>query len=234
MKNVIFFTALVILCTACNNGKRGSGNIVSENRTVNTFTKINASTSVEVDVTQGTQATVTVEADDNLIKYIETIVVNGELKIRIKNISIWNDATIKVHVVAPQIEALKASASASIFSNTTLNSTNTFLVHASSSANIDANINAPKVTVEASSSADVTLSGRTKEAVADASSSATININKLLAETVYAEASSSADVAIFASLKLIAKANSSGSITYTGGVSDIAKTENSSGTVSKQ
>jgi hypothetical protein len=88
--------------------------------------------------------------------------------------------------------------------------------------------------VKASSSAEITVGGRTKDVVVDASSSASVALNKLQAETAIPNASSSADVSIFASVKINAKANSSGDITYTGGATDVVKSENSSGTVTKQ
>ncbi len=234
MRNYLFIVAIIFVATSCNNGKRGSGNIITETRNVSTFTKVNAATSIDVDVQQGTETSVIVEADDNLIKYIETTVVGNELRIRLKNISIWNDATIKVHVVSPRFEAFSASASAEIIGKNTITSTNNIKLKASSSSNIDLEIDAPSVDVDASSSADITASGRTKTVSVDASSSALVELDRLQAETATVKASSSADVSIFASVKINAKANSSADIKYTGGATDIVKSENSSGSVTKQ
>jgi Putative auto-transporter adhesin, head GIN domain len=233
MKYISIF-AIIFLATACNNGRRGSGNIITETRNVSTFTKVSAATSIDVDVQQGAETSVIVEADDNLIKYVETKIEGGELKIRLKNISIWNDATIKVHVVSPNYEGFSASSSAEIIGKNTITSTSNIKLKASSSANIDIQLDAPSVDVDASSSADITASGRTKDVTVDASSSALVELNKLQAETATAKASSSADVSIFASVKVNAKANSSGDIKYTGGATDVVKSESSSGTVTKQ
>jgi hypothetical protein len=230
----ISIIAIIFLATACNNGRRGSGNIITEKRNVSAFTKVSAATSIDVDVQQGTETSVIVEADDNLIKYVETKIEDGILKIRLKNISIWNDATIKVHVVAPKYDGFSASSSAEIVSKNTITSTSKIKLDASSSANINIEIDAPSVEVEASSSADITAAGRTKEVTVDANSSSKVELEKLQAEIVNAEASSSADVSIFASVKIIAKANSSGDITYTGGATDVNKSESSSGTISKK
>ena len=230
----ISIIAIIILATSCNNSKRGSGNIVTETRNVSTFTKVNAATSIDVDVQQGAETSVIVEADDNLIKYVETKVEDGELKIRLKNISIWNESTIKVHIIAPKYDGFSASSSSEIMGKNTITSTSMIKLKASSSANINIEIDAPSVDVEASSSADITAAGRTKEVKVDGSSSALIVLDKLQAETVTAEASSSADVSVFASVKITAKANSSGDITYTGGATDVNKSESSSGSVNKK
>jgi Putative auto-transporter adhesin, head GIN domain len=230
----ISIIAIIFLAAACNNGRRGSGNIITETRNVSAFTKVSAATSIDVDVQQGAETSVIVEADDNLIKYIETTVVGGELKIRLKNVSIWNEATIKVHVIAPKYDAFSASSSAEIVSKNTITSNSKIKLEASSSANIDIEIDAPAVEVDASSSADITAAGRTKEVTVDANSSSKVELDKLQAEIVNAEASSSADVSIFASVKINAKANSSGDISYTGGATDVNKSESSSGTISKK
>jgi ribosomal protein S8E len=234
MKKYILFIAIVMLATSCYRGKRGSGNIITETRNVSAFTKVNVSTSINVDVQQGPLTEVIVEADDNLIKYIETTVVGNELKIRLKNISIWNHATIKVHITAPQLDGFNAAASAEIVGKNTITSTTKINIDASSSAKIDLQLDAPSVNVNASSSADIIASGRTKEVEVDANSSSSVDLNKLLAETVIAEASSSANVAVFASVKIKANANSSGDIKYTGGAAEVVKSESSSGSVSKE
>jgi hypothetical protein len=230
----ISIIAIIFLATACNNGRRGSGNIITETRNVSAFTKVSAATSIDVDVQQGAETSVIVEADDNLIKYVETKIEGGELKIRLKNISIWNDATIKVHVIAPKYDGFSASSSAEIIGKNTITSTSKIKLDASSSAKIDVVVDAPSVDVEASSSADIIAAGRTKEVTVDANSSSTVELNKLQAETVNAEASSSADVSIFASVKIVAKANSSGDISYTGGATDVNKSESSSGSITKK
>jgi Putative auto-transporter adhesin, head GIN domain len=230
----ISIIAIIILATACNNGRRASGNIITETRNVSAFTKVSAAASIDVDVQQGAETSVIVEADDNLIKYVETKVEGDELKIRLKNISIWNEATIKVHVISPKYDGFSASSSAEIIGKNTITSSSKIKLNASSSAKINMEIDAPSIDVEASSSADIIASGRTKEVMVDANSSALVELSKLKAETATAEASSSADVSIFASVKINAKANSSGDIKYTGGATDVIKSESSSGSVTKQ
>ncbi len=234
MKKYILFFAIIILATSCYRGKRGSGNIITETRTVLPFTFVHANTSINVDVKQGSETSVVVEADDNLIKYVETIVEGNELKIRLKNVSIWNHSTIRVHVVSPKYTDFEATSSAEILGATTITSTDKISLKANSSGKIEMQIDAPMLEADASSSADIIISGRTKDVKADASSSASLDLEKLLAETATAEASSSGNISLFASVKINAKANSSGDITYIGGATDVAKTENSSGTVTKK
>jgi hypothetical protein len=81
---------LTLSLTSCNgnlnliDGIDGSGNVVTEKRNIETpFTKIQASTGVEVILEQGSPSEVEVEVDDNLMKYIVTLVENGTLILKI-------------------------------------------------------------------------------------------------------------------------------------------------------
>ncbi len=59
-----------------------SGKVASESRPVPAFTGIALSLPGKVEVVQGSPASVTVEADDNLLPEIETVVEGGKLRIR--------------------------------------------------------------------------------------------------------------------------------------------------------
>ena len=93
MKTTLKLVTLLIAhtLTSCNgnlnlgNGVEGSGNVVTEKRTIEApFTKIDASTGVEVIVEQGTPTEVEVEVDDNLMEHIVTRVENGTLIVKIE------------------------------------------------------------------------------------------------------------------------------------------------------
>jgi outer membrane lipopolysaccharide assembly protein LptE/RlpB len=230
----IYLIAIAVFATACNGSVRGSKNIISETRTVSTFSSVKVSTSIDVEVQQGTTKEVRVEADDNIIKLIETNVVDGELRINLKSNYGTNNATMKVYVTSPVYSAFTSSSSSEIIGKGTIANTNKISLSANSSSNIELTLDAPTIELEASSSADITVSGKAKNVKAEASSSATIKATTLYAEMVNAEVSSSADVYVFASVYLTATANSSGDITYTGGATNVMKKESSSGSVIKQ
>ncbi len=58
---------------------RGSGNVIAEDRPVRNFDRISLTGIGKVNVTQGDEESLTVEADDNLMRYIKTEVRNGKL-----------------------------------------------------------------------------------------------------------------------------------------------------------
>jgi hypothetical protein len=228
----IFLLALPIILFSCFRSKKGSGNIIKETRTVAAFNAVDVSTSIDVELVQGNTSEVVVEADDNIIKNIEVINKGGVLYISLNHTSNLRKFTARVKVTAPVFTSISASSSSSIKSSNVITSSEKIKIEANSSADIELGIDVPYVTAECSSSASIDLNGKTKQFDATANSSADIKAENLKAETVIADASSSATINVFASVKLKADANSSADINYSGGVKDIQKSESSSGSVS--
>lgn len=246
---------------------------VSENRNVSNFSKLQASTGIEVFYTVSDNISVKVETDDQEnLKYIKTEVENGTLKLYVetkdykskeknkkrsrgKNVSWVNGiefTMLKITVSGPDLEAIKASSSATIKVENDNTSTNLDIVvsssgsisgnfnctnlsiDASSSGDFSGKVNTTSVAIESSSSSDVNLSGKATKIEAKASSSSTCNLKDFIAESASIKASSSADVTISVSKYLEAKASSSASIRYYGNPSQVIKEESSSGSVSKK
>src|SRR5512138_815127 len=93
----------------------GSGNVVSETRNVDSFTSVELAGSANVDIKLGPTQAVVVEADENIVPFIETSVSNGKLVIRNKpNVNISTSRGIQVHVVAKSLDAVTLSGSGNI------------------------------------------------------------------------------------------------------------------------
>mgnify|MGYP006350134803 CR=1 FL=1 len=76
-----------LLLTSCNykidlgNNITGSGNIVKEERKLNSFTNVSVKTGIDCEIKQAADFQVTVEADDNVIKEIKTRVEETAKKV---------------------------------------------------------------------------------------------------------------------------------------------------------
>ena len=232
MKQFILFCTAFILLNSCHY-TTGSGNIISEKRSVGNFTGISVGGSFDVEVKIGPVTQVTVEADDNVIKYVETRVSGNTLKIRTEGMHSMNNVHLKVYISIPELRSVKASASASVKVLDIIKEDGRLSFDASSSADIEAEVDAPEVDAEASSSGSVNLIGKTKNYSARVSSSGDIKSFELLSENTDVSASSSGSAQVHASVSLTAKANSSGSIDYRG-AANVKKTVNSSGSVEKK
>lgn len=232
MKHTITFLLLLIAFSSCRFSK-GSGDIITENRSVDNFTGITVSNDFEVEVKIGPVTSVVVEADDNIMKYIEISTIGNTLKISTENLHNYSDVHMKVYVTTPSLKTIKASTSAQVVVTNIITSDNKLTFRASSAASIKAEVNAPEIETDASSSATINLSGKTKTYKAEASSSGDIKSFDLLSENTTANVSSSASIQVHASVNLNAKASSSGSIEYKGAAA-VSKSESSSGSVEKK
>ncbi|MBX3119280.1 MAG: DUF2807 domain-containing protein [Fimbriimonadaceae bacterium] len=89
---------------------KGSGNVKSETRKVDAFTKVQSAGPFNVELKIGSPQSVSVSADDNILEIVRTEVKDGTLIIdSSRNFSSTGD--IKVTIVVPSLEDFSASGS---------------------------------------------------------------------------------------------------------------------------
>lgn len=231
MKQLLFLIAAAITLNACHY-KKGSGIIISEKRSTEAFKGIAVSGGFELELRNGPVTDVTVESDDNIIKYIETSVHGDILKISLRNLHNFGDIHLKVYITAPEITSIKASGGAEVISKDLLKNEGSLAFTSSGGGSITAQVDAPEIRAETSSGSTIELSGKTRNYSAKASSGAALNTKELLCESTNITASSGASAHVHASLSLTAKASSGAVITYRGNAA-LQKTTSSGGSVEK-
>jgi hypothetical protein len=232
MKNLLLLAAVACFLASCNHIE-GSGNIVTEKRQTGDFKGVSVGGSFEVEIKTGPVISVEVEADDNLIKLIETRVSGNTLRIENKNNFSINNAHLKVYITAPEITNIKSSGAANVKALDVLKSGQKISLDASGAGVIKAAVDAPEIEAEASGAGDVELTGRTREYTAKASGSGNIKSSKLLSENAEAEASGAGSVHIHSSVNLKAHASGAGSVYYRGGAS-VEKNVSGAGSVKSE
>lgn len=232
MKQLVYLFFLIILLGSCRH-KTGSGVIISDTRSTDNFDGINVGGGFEVEVKIGSPTSVLIEADDNIMKYIETSVAGNTLKIRTEDMNNYSDVHMKVFITAPAIKRIKASASAEVDVLDVLTGNDELTFGASSGGSITSKIDAPQVTSEVSSGASISLTGNTKTYSAQASSGAKIRSRDLLSENTTVKVSSGASATVHASISLNANASSGASVTYHGAAT-VNQSVSSGGSVTKK
>ena len=137
MKNIIILSALFLLSlfTSCTDEPiLGSGNVVSELRSVPMFTKVRSTGNFEVNITQGTNESLEIIADDNVISRVRTEVVNQELRIHLDDIS-YQGVSLRINIVNSRLNGLTYEGSGSIQASSIIEE-GTFSVHNTGSGNI--------------------------------------------------------------------------------------------------
>ena len=228
---------LTLSLTSCNgnlnliDGIDGSGNVVTEKRNIETpFTKIQASTGVEVILEQGSPSEVEVEVDDNLMKYIVTRVENGTLIVKIDgNINTMESAIVRVKTKT--IEGLESSSGASIKTINKLSGTSVAL-KTSSGSTIQADLEYEKVSCESTSGSEIKVSGKALALDTKSSSGSEINAKELASNEITAQSTSGSSTTVNPIVLLNAKASSGSSIDYVKEPKKVIKEETSGGSVS--
>lgn len=232
MKKLLILAAIVFSVASCAHIE-GSGNIVTEKRQVSNFKGISAGGGFEVEIKTGPVISVEVEADDNLIKLIETRVSGNILRIDTKDDFNFHDGHYKVYITAPEITSIKSSGAADVKALDILKSGSRISLDASGAGNIKATVDAPEIETEASGAGNIEISGKTREYTAKASGSGNIKSSKLLSENTDAHASGAGSVHVHASVSLKAHASGAGSVYYRGGGS-VDKSVSGAGSVKSE
>lgn len=206
---------------------------VTENRTIENFSKIKVSQGIDVFFTQGELKPLRIETDNQEnLAYLKTEVEGNTLKLFIdaENVSKGRDTkqkrkkhsynwvnfqSMKVFVTAPNVTDFVASSSGSIqFKNGITNDEVT--LKTSSSGSISGDINCKNVALEASSSGDITSKLKADKVTAHVSSSGDLELSGSV-KNIEIQASSSGDCKAknLAATNAVVAASSSGSIEIT-------------------
>lgn len=231
----------------------------AENRNVAAFSKLKASTQVQVFYTVSDKVKVEVSTEKSeQLAYVKTQVKGETLEIYIDSSVGKNKKSkgnylhfknVKVWVSGPNLQSVQAGASASVEVKNEMEAQQLTLdvgssgdisghfkgdsltIKASSSGNVKAQVDFKNLAVDASSSADVQLEGNAQTLVVDASSSADCLLRNLKAQSAEVSASSSANVTVQATASLQIKASSSADVIYYGTPVKTSFDKNSSGSI---
>lgn len=234
MKKIV--VTLIIACTlfSCHdfeNQKRGNGNVTSRSREVSgNFTKIVVGQGIDVEIEQTDSYAIEVEADSNLLEHIKTTIDAGVLKIS-TDVNIQNAEKLVVKVKLKQLNEIETTSSSSVESVNTFKGKN-LRIAASSASNVDIEAEYENMHLESTSTGEITIKGKTLKLETSASSASEIDASDLLANDVFAQATSASQTSVHALVKLDAKASSAGTITSVTNPKEIRKEETSGGEVS--
>lgn len=107
--------ALILFTTGCVDlvVPTASGNVIREERTVDAFTEISVCCGMRLELTQGDQPTVAIEADETLLPEIETTVRGEQLTVQLRSsfslMPRLRSGRVTVYVTTPNVRALDLS-----------------------------------------------------------------------------------------------------------------------------
>ena len=213
--NIVVLVLATLACTTVTGGISrvvGSGHLTAEPRNVTNFSSVELAGSADVSILLGNAESVSVQADDNILPLIETVVDNGTLVIRTKPLT--NISPSNRVVVTIAMKSLKA-------------------VRVSGSGNM--NVGAmfgPDLRIDLPGSGEITVEGAVDHLTVDVAGSGRVTCDQLKARSVNAALSGSGNINVNASEALDASISGSGAIRYEGNPARVTKSITGSGTIS--
>lgn len=214
----------------------GNGNVKKETRPVSGYTGISVSGSMNVEIVYGNSNEITVEADENLLPYLETKVENGNLIIKSKDkVNLRTKSKMIVHASATKLANIKLSGSGNINGKGDFSNDEKTTFNLMGSGNISVGFNSFSETkVSIAGSGNVTLKGNhTNNIDASISGSGNIDCSDVRANDVFAIISGSGNIKVYAARTIDAKISGSGNIYYRGDAPKISIKTSGSGRVIK-
>lgn len=193
-----------------------SGKVRQESRSVTAFTAVGLTLPGKVELRQGSPEAVTVEADDNLLPEIETVVENGKLKIRFaRNISVVGRSHILVTVTAPRFDSIAVAGSGDVVSAGLASPALSVSVSGSGDVKLE-NVQVDTLKASIAGSGDIRATGKAGEVTAKIAGSGGFHGSKLEAARANVSIAGSGDVTVGAAETLNVSIAGSGDVRYHG------------------
>jgi hypothetical protein len=217
----LIFALLLSSCSVFN--VVGSGKVVSEERQISSIESISIGSSMNLIIEQNGNESIKIEAPQDIIPYITTEMVDGELQIEIKPVRFMSISSINCYVSVKDLNAIRVSSSASVKCDN-LNTEN-LLVEMASSSKGSLTVDVTNLDLRIASSANLTISGKAGLQNTEVNSSGKLNAYDLISKDCKIEVQSSGSANINITDNLDAIVHSSATVNYKGNpkvTSDIA------------
>ena len=216
---VLAFVLLAFSSCRYFGGERvsGDGHVVTQQRNADGFNRVDVSGGIKVHVRQDATSSVKVEADQNLMEYID--VYNNGNTLVIKEREGYNlnpSKDIIVYVAAPVFRDIEVSGACDIIGDNTISGNEELSMHVSGAGDIIMQVAVPKVNAEISGSGSINLKGQATEFSAHVSGSGDVRCFDLITDNTRLDLSGASEVVVTANKILDIDASGASSVEYKG------------------
>lgn len=195
---------------------RGNGKMKTEVRTTSDYESVSVGGNFDVKLVPGKEGKITLEGEENLMKYVVTEVKNGKLTVKVKkntNVRI----TKKFIITVPYKDINKVSlAGSGDLSNTGTIKAEDFTVSLAGSGDVNINVNATDIKTKIAGSGNIDLTGKSSSLSCSIAGSGDINAYGLTTKSTSVTVSGSGNVKTTVSESIKARVAGSGNIYYKG------------------
>ncbi|ALI99109.1 head GIN domain-containing protein [Rufibacter tibetensis] len=192
----------------------GNGNFKTESRKVSTFTGLRVSGGFEVVLTQGTAESLKLEAEENILPFIESTVQDGILHIKTKP-GIKNAKRLKAYVTVKDLKSLNLSGGIKLTSANTINGTS-LKFDFSGGINVEMALQVKELIANIAGGTDITLRGRAETVKLDLAGAASLKAVDLKTDYFTIDAAGASNAQVNVSKELHVEAAGIVSVGYKG------------------
>lgn len=232
LKLTLITISLSLIVQSCViNCLEGSGNVITEERSLSGYHSVDLRGTGNIYITQGEEYYIKLKTDDNIMPLISTTVKKCILLIASEK-CIGKITCLDVHITMKEIKGLTVSGSGDILGDSLIVAKN-LDININGSSKINLNLEATTITSTISGSGDIKLRGHTKVHNAKINGSGTISCFDLGTKRTEVKINGSGNCNIYASEVLNIEINGSGDVIYQGDPKVTSNTKGSGSVRSK-
>jgi len=209
----------------------GSGHEQSEDRKVGDFSRIDISSDFKVILKQDSSMSLKITADDNLLRYIKTVVRGNMLHIYTKK-NICDAGPMTIYLGVRNLDEIKASGAVEIVSDGKIN-VQDMNFNFSGNTKLTMDLNAAKVTTGISGEADINLKGQASSHDVSISGDGTISALDFVVGDYDIETSGAGHCEINVLKSLAVHSSGSSEVKYRGNPSNVTNDKSGASSVEK-
>lgn len=212
--SLLVLAALILTMPISAQWTAGNGNVIEQKREVGSFDIINVQSGLDLYITQGSPASLTVKADENLMEKIITRVEGNTLYLDARG-SIRNAKAMDVYVTVENLRELHASGGSDVVAEEGLK-LEELKLFCSGGSDTRMKLDVGSLWCETSGGSDAILSGTAKTLAINASGGSDFDGKKLEAVNCKVNTSGASDAWVYASGEIEMEASGASDIHYKG------------------
>ena len=235
MKKIILIITVLISSFSFAQKEKGNGNMTSITRTTADYEAILCSGFMDFELVKGTEGSIIIEGEANLLEYIITEVKDNKLIVKTKdrvNLKPSPNKDIKITIPFQDIDEVSLSGSGDLWSKHIIISTD-LEVSLSGSGDVTLILKADTLKCDLTGSGDIKLKGSTNNLEATLTGSGDINASSLTSNYTDVSVTGSGDADVVSNISLKARVTGSGNIEYSGNPEKEDTKVSGSGSISK-
>ncbi len=229
MKSKMFFNLLNVFCLlfiasqsfAQLKFEKGNGNVVKEDRKIESFSRIICRNSINLYLTQGEEEKITIEADDNLMELIITEVKDQSLEIYLTK-TVKEAKKLNVYVTFKTISMLQNSGATTTHSQNKIKADN-FQLNTSGASDVKLDLEVNNLVCDISGASVVKLKGSANLMNVEVSGASDFSAGELVAQTCNVSASGASNAFVTAIKAIEMDESGVSNISYSGTASNTKK-----------